>query len=332
MTFTELRAFIEQRMRMAHIYQPVMLMTLLRGHGACTDEKIAKSILPFDESQIDYYKNITNNMVGRVLRRHGVVEKDGRTYRLVGYESFKPAQVDELVELCRQKLDTFLEKRGEMAFYHRKASAGYISGTLRYEVLKRAKFHCELCGVAADIRALEVDHILPRNKAGTDDPANLQALCYSCNSMKRDRDATDFRAIRDSYTHKEEGCPFCHLGQHRVAEENEMAVAFRDLYPATFLHTLVIPKRHVTDYFEMSQFEVKACDLLLRSQKEELQRDDRKIVGFNIGMNAGAVAGQTVFHSHIHLIPRRAGDVEKPRGGVRNVIPGKGSYGNPSES
>jgi ATP adenylyltransferase len=325
-TFSELRAFIDKRMRMSHIYQPVMLITLLRGHGVCTDQKIAKSILPFDESQIDYYKNITNNMVGRVLRRHCVVEKDGHTYRLVGYESFKPAQVDELVELCLQKLDTFLEKRGEMAFYHRKASSGYISGTLRYEVLKGAKFHCELCGVAADIRALEVDHILPRNKDGTDDPANLQALCYSCNAMKRDRDATDFRAIRDSIAHREEGCPFCHLAQNRVVEQNEMAVAFRDLYPATALHTLVIPKRHVTDYFKMSQFEVKACDLLLRSQKEQLQRDDRKIVGFNIGRNAGAVAGQTVFHSHIHLIPRRAGDVEKPRGGVRNVIPGKGSY------
>lgn len=79
MTFVELRAFIEKRMRMAHIYQPVMLMTLLRGRGACTDEKIAKSILLFDESQIDYYNNITNNMVGRVLRRHGVVEKEVRT-------------------------------------------------------------------------------------------------------------------------------------------------------------------------------------------------------------------------------------------------------------
>lgn len=326
MKFTELRAFILERMRMSHIYQPVMLMTLLRDRGVCTDQKIAKSILPFDESQIEYYKSITNNMVGRVLRRHGVVEKDGRTYRLVGYEALKPAQVEELIELCKCRLDRFLEKRGEMAFFHRKTSARYISGTLRFEVLKRAKFHCELCGVAADIRALEVDHILPRNHGGTDDPANLQALCYSCNSMKRDRDATDFRAIRESFASKEDGCPFCNLGRNRVVEENEMAVAFRDLYPATALHTLVIPKRHIVDYFEMSQFEVKACDLLLRSQKERLQREDRSILGFNVGMNAGAVAGQTVFHSHIHLIPRRAGDVEEPRGGVRNVIPGKGAY------
>lgn len=238
----------------------------------------------------------------------------------------KPAQVEELVNLCLQKLDAFLEKRGEMAFYHRTMAAGYISGTLRYEVLKRAQFHCELCGIPADIRALEVDHIQPRNKGGTDDPVNLQALCYSCNSMKRDRDATDFRAIRDSYAHKEDDCPFCHLERRRVVEENEMAIAFRDFYPATPLHTIVIPKRHIVDYFAMSRFEVKACDLLLRSQKDVLQSEDRSIKAFNIGMNAGAVAGQTVFHSHIHLIPRRAGDVEQPRGGVRNVIPGKGAY------
>jgi hypothetical protein len=67
--------------------------------------------------------------------------------------------------------------------------------TLRYEILKRAKFRCELCGISADEKALEVDHIVPRNRGGADDLPNLQALCYSCNAMKRDRDEVDFRGI-----------------------------------------------------------------------------------------------------------------------------------------
>ena len=73
--------------------------------------------------------------------------------------------------------------------------SGYVPGTLRYEVLKRARFRCELCGTSADVRALEVDHIVPRSKGGADGPDNLQALCYSCNSTKRDRDDADFRRV-----------------------------------------------------------------------------------------------------------------------------------------
>ena len=77
-------------------------------------------------------------------------------------------------------------KRGQAIWSHRGKSAGYISGTLRFEVLKKASFHCELCCISADQKALEVDHIVPCNHGGTDDPDNLQALCFGCNAMKRD--------------------------------------------------------------------------------------------------------------------------------------------------
>ena len=86
-----------------------------------------------------------------------------------------------------------------MIWAHGRRSSGYINGTLRFEVFKNAKFRCELCGIAADERALEVDHITPRNKGGTDEIANLQALCFSCNATKRDADDTDFRAVRGEY-------------------------------------------------------------------------------------------------------------------------------------
>ena len=81
------------------------------------------------------------------------------------------------------KLRKYVGKR-EDPWSHRRKSTGYVPGTQRYEVLKRARYRCELCGISAEYKALEVDHIIPRNKGGTDDASNLQALCYSCNSTK----------------------------------------------------------------------------------------------------------------------------------------------------
>jgi diadenosine tetraphosphate (Ap4A) HIT family hydrolase len=123
-----------------------------------------------------------------------------------------------------------------------------------------------------------------------------------------------------------QGCLFCEIPTKRVISENALAYAIRDNFPVTNGHTLIILKRHVPDYFSLTLQEVTACHELVSLTREEIGREDSLVEGFNIGVNAGAVAGQTIFHCHIHLIPRRAGDVENPRGGVRHVIPGKGSY------
>jgi ATP adenylyltransferase len=202
MNFDQLKVFIGKSMRMSHIYQPVMLMTLLMKGGRASVRDIATSILVHDESQIDYYEAITKEMVGRVLRNHHVVKKVGNEFELLDVSSLTAAQVTELIGLCQKKLDDFKEQRGARIWQHRTVSEGYISGTIRYEVLKQAKFRCELCGISAAIKALEVDHIVPRNNGGSDDPSNFQALCYSCNAMKRDRDDTDFRNVLDSYQHR----------------------------------------------------------------------------------------------------------------------------------
>src|SRR5262249_3024099 len=145
----------------------------------------------------------------------------------------------------------------------RRRSAGYISGTLRYDVLKSAKFHCELCGVPADERALEVDHITPRNQGGTDDISNLKALCYSCNAMKRDRDAIGFRAIRAVYEHRQPDCPFCSTTAAIVLLENNLAIVLKDKYPVSAGHVLIVPKRHTPDYFDLGTAELRACQTLL---------------------------------------------------------------------
>ena len=121
-------------------------------------------------------------------------------------------------------------------------------------------------------------------------------------------------------------CLFCNIEYERVIAENNLAYAVRDGFPVTELHTLIIPKRHVEDYFGLTQEELLACDELIRSLKDEIMDSDSSVDAFNIGMNAGESAGQTIFHCHIHIIPRRSGDVENPRWGVRHLIPGKGNY------
>lgn len=102
--------------------------------------------------------------------------------------------------------------------------------------------------------------------------------------------------------------------------------AIPDLYPVTPGHHLIIPKRHVASYFDMTAEERRDVDSLLLRLREQILSDDQAVKGFNIGMNCGVVAGQTIAHAHIHLIPRREGDVDDPRGGVRGCVPANMSY------
>ncbi|MCR9219115.1 MAG: HIT domain-containing protein [Alphaproteobacteria bacterium] len=314
---------------MSQIYQPVMIRELLRQGGSATVEQIASAILKYDASQIEYYSIRVRAMVGRVLTKNGVVKplKAGR--RIEGYEletSLDPSDVDELIEECEARLELFLQERGDQIWSHRRGAVGYVPGSVRYEVLKRAHFRCELCGISADERALEVDHITPRNRGGIDDLINLQALCYRCNANKGDRDDVDFRNLSADYEKTETECVFCSLDTSRVVAEDELCVGILDGYPVTEGHVLVIPKRHVQDYFGLVQPELNSINRMLSQQRARLVDEDPSITGFNIGMNCGASAGQTVNHCHVHLIPRRDGDAESPRGGVRGVIPSKQSY------
>ncbi len=121
-------------------------------------------------------------------------------------------------------------------------------------------------------------------------------------------------------------CLFCNVKESRVAHENDFAYASFDTYPVSKDHCLIIPKRHMKDYFELSKEELIACDKLVKIVKDEITSKDQSVKGFNLGTNIGKVSGQSIFHCHFHLIPRRDGDVENPQGGVRSVIPSKQHY------
>lgn len=235
-------------------------------------------------------------------------------------------QTATLLDLCDRRLTEYLQKRGSAICQHRENADGYVPGSVRYEVLKRARYRCELCGAHEGQAALHIDHIVPRAKGGSDDISSFQALCVTCNTNKRDRDNTDFRGVLASYQDRAHDCLFCSIAPPRIVAESELCYAIRDGFPVTPLHTLVIPKRHVADYFDLYQPELNAIARMLSALRADILRQDKSVTGFNVGINAGAAAGRTVFHVHVHLIPRRDGDVSDARGGVRGVIPAKQRY------
>ncbi|WP_066364981.1 HIT family protein [Herbidospora mongoliensis] len=118
-------------------------------------------------------------------------------------------------------------------------------------------------------------------------------------------------------------CPFCDLIAGGVATCHGSVAVIPDAFPVTEGHTMITPVRHVADIFELTGREVADVHRLLRDLREQLRRGDSAIEGFNIGVNCGTSAGQTVPHAHVHLIPRRPGDTPHPEGGVRGVIPGR---------
>ena len=120
-----------------------------------------------------------------------------------------------------------------------------------------------------------------------------------------------------------QNCPFCHPDGTLL--ENALAYAKPDKYPVNPGHLLIIPKRHVADFFRTTEAEKTALLSLLDEAK--LYLDDKHApAGYNVGINVGEAAGQTIMHVHLHLIPRYRGDIENPRGGVRGVIPAQQNY------
>ena len=330
MTYDQLKSFISNKMSLSHVYQPVAIKTLLSSSGIASLEDIASGVSSRDPSQVEYYVEKVKRYPKDVLTKHKVVEYDKGIFSLKGYDQLSNQQRQELIALCELKLQQFETDRKETLWKNRSTKRRSVPGSVRYEVIKRAKSRCEACGIPMSERALDVDHVVPKTWGGKDDISNYQALCYVCNINKSNKDDTDFRGISDIFADKKDDCLFCNLAQDgsRTIAENTLAFLIEDAYPVTEGHALAIPKRHVDDYFGLAQAEINAINQLLTSYKSELQKKDSTITGFNIGANCGEDAGQTIFHCHVHLIPRRSGDVGDPTGGVRAVIPEKANYKN----
>lgn len=324
MRFDDLRDFLLSKMRLSHIYQPLLIKTLVEAGGSATIRQLAITFLSHDESQILYYEKRLKEMPIKVLKNHGIITKNEDLVSLnVG--SLTLEQKAEIRKICEQKMQEYIASRGLSIWDYRLLDENAVPDSLRYRVLKEAKGRCSLCGATKEERPLDVDHIIPRSKHGKTEYENLQVLCSKCNRSKRNEDTTDFREIIRENT--DQGCAFCayaNMGERLL--ENDHAFAKTDKYPVTEGHTLFIPKRHFTDYFDITRVEQDAIYDLIRIRRKRLLDNDSAIEGFNVGVNSGKVAGQTIFHCHVHLIPRRKGDMADPSGGVRGVIPSKMKY------
>lgn len=319
-----LKDYIELQMRMSHIYQPVMIWTLLNKGGKASIRSIAREIAGYDEAMLEYYEERVKNMVGRILVKNNVAVRNKNNasfYELIA--DYDQHEIKELKHICETKISDFIERRRIDIWEHRRNARRPVPGSIRYKVLVSAHHKCELCGIDASVRALEVDHIVPKSLGGPDSLDNYQALCYKCNTNKGNRSDIDLRSLSEDYRSYGE-CIFCNHSD--VIEENELAKAFYDKYPVTQGHVLIVPNRHVKGYFDLFQPELNAINRLMRSVRDQLMSEDSSITGFNVGTNDGETAGQTVMHCHLHLIPRREGDMSDPSGGVRGVIPEKQKY------
>jgi ATP adenylyltransferase len=324
MTFEELTDFLKNRMRLSHIYQPLLIRSLVDAGGLATLRQLANSFLTQDESQLIYYEKRIKEMPLKVLSKHGVVQKDGNLVSLTT-KNLSLQQKAQIRMLCEQAMQDYVRRRGLSIWDYRLLDTEPVTDSVRYQVLKASGGRCALCGAPKRERPLDVDHIKPRSKGGANEAWNLQVLCSTCNRSKRDKNETDFRGLVEA--ERDPNCPFCEtFSGSRLVEELGSVVAIKDQYPVTDGHLLVITRRHTPDYFTMTSKERADAQDLLRILRNKIAEDDTSVTGFNVGANCGESAGQTIWHAHVHLIPRRDGDTPNPRGGVRGVIPEKMGY------
>ncbi len=191
MDAAELAHFVNHRMRMSHVYQPLLIRCLLDAGGQATLRQLAIEFAKEDEAQLLYYEERIKAMPLRVLRRHGVVEHQDGIAKLTATKlAFK--EKASIRAACENKIGEFLSARGLGTWNYSLMNFDPVGDSLRFQILKRDRV-CQLCGATKKQERLEVDHIVPRSKGGTNDPDNLQVLCASCNRGKSNRDDTDFR-------------------------------------------------------------------------------------------------------------------------------------------
>jgi 5-methylcytosine-specific restriction endonuclease McrA len=193
-TAEEIIDFVRERMRMSHVYQPLLIRALVRAGGSATLRQLTTTLLTEDESQLLYYEDRIKKMPLPVLRGHDIVTSERDLISLNAPRlTYEQRAAVELA--CTQKLADFLQRRGLATWDYRLIQSDPVPTDARYQVLTAAKGRCALCGATSAERRIEVDHIIPRSRGGSNDITNLQALCDVCNRGKSNTDDTDFRIL-----------------------------------------------------------------------------------------------------------------------------------------
>ncbi len=318
-TSLDLKEFLTTKMKMSGLYQPVIIKHLILGDGSAKLEDIAKELTTLDEEAVEDYVQKLKVHPKTVLKKHGIAEIQKDAYELL---MDLGDSKENLLKICDQKIALFMEQRG--------IEPGRPSGwgAKRVKLLKEHPY-CTLCGSRPGKEReveLDIDHIVPASKGGTDEESNLQVLCAQCNRAKGNHLVISSVEVHASHLNKSPNCIFCNLPKERIKFEDDYILVIEDGFPVSPGHTLIIPVRHIATAIELNDIEAL---LIIKKSKEfceSLSKEDPSIKGFNLGFNVGRVSGQTIDHCHFHIIPRRVGDVEDPTGGIRNVIFGKGRY------
>ena len=185
----ELAEYIEQKMRMSHIYQPVVIKALVDGGGSATIRQLAQAILLHDESQYRYYEKQFKKYPLSTLTKHGVIERNGDLVSLTA-SKLDFADQSRIRRLCEARLESFKEQRGLGIWDHRLGNDDDIPGRIRHKVRLRDKGKCQLCGITPTHKnwgqwgPFHIDHIKPRSKGGGNELSNLRLLCRRCNLDK----------------------------------------------------------------------------------------------------------------------------------------------------
>jgi hypothetical protein len=193
--FGRLITFVRRDMRMSHIYQPLILGFLARAGGSATVRQLASQMAAADEASLRFWEHRLKQMPLKVLAAHGVIRCKGDLVSLIG-SRLTYRQQAELAAACEARISEFVKARGE-GVWSGLLEMDPVGEDLRFRVLKRDR-RCVLCGNGPADAPLQVDHITPRSKGGTNDLSNLQTLCAPCNRGKSNRDSTDFRAKKSS--------------------------------------------------------------------------------------------------------------------------------------
>jgi len=196
----ELLEFLNRKMSMTDIYQPVIILHLLEQGGNATRKELARILSAYDQDIQDEYDAILMRWPKITLTKHDVViyDQKNKSFQL-NFDLNDTLDLESAKEICVQKIREWIQKRIGKGI-------SKLGASVRYRILKAARGKCELCGISSKVAQIDVDHIIPRNKADSkgyvikdgitmhlDDERNLQALCYKCNRAKRDQDTTDFR-------------------------------------------------------------------------------------------------------------------------------------------
>jgi len=295
----DLKEFLENKMKISGPYQPLIIKHLLMNGGKVNLQNIAEELCYRDQNNVNYYIAKLKIYPKKVLSHHNIAKIVDDHFVFNDDVLVEDSEKDSLINFCEEKIKNYysnIEIESEV-------NSGW--GRKRVILLERNPY-CSLCGSKPNGEIeLDIDHIIPVSKGGTDDLENLQVLCHRCNRGKGNYLLKSSVEIKKASLHVQADCAFCAIDEKQIIFQNDYASVVCDPGPATHDHIHVIPKRHVSSGLDLTSIEIVNIHQLAQQYCAQLTSSDPTILGFNMGFDIGTVAGQTVPHASLYLIPKR---------------------------